>query len=62
MKLPIGRFGIFQPGARADDRFGHGCDRLVLADHALVQFVFQVQQLLHFAFEQLASPERRSSG
>ncbi len=62
MKLPIGRFGILQPGAGANHGLrnrGHG---FVLADHALVQLFFEMQQLLHFAFEQTRNRERRSSG
>ena len=44
---------IRQTRARAQDRFGDRVDRFVLADDALVQFVLEVQQLLHLAFEQL---------
>ena len=52
MKLPIGPIGIFQPGAGADHRLRNRRHGFVLADHALVQFFFEMQQLLHFAFEQ----------
>ena len=48
-----GPLGIFQPAARAHDRVGHGFDGFVLADHALVKFLGQVQKLLDLAFEQL---------
>ncbi len=47
-----GTVGILQAGAGADDGLGHGGDGFVLADDALVQLLFQVQQLLHFAFQQ----------
>ncbi len=47
----MGRFGIFQPRARANDGLGHGGDGLVLTNHALVQFLVQVQEFLHLAFE-----------
>ena len=53
---------IFQPGAGANDGFGDGRHRFILADDALVQFVFEMQQFLNFAFEQLAKPGFRSSG
>ena len=44
--------GIFQAGTGADDGLGDSDDRFVLADDTLVQLVFKMQQLLHFAFEQ----------
>ena len=53
MKVPMGRLGSFKPDARAHHRFGHGVHGFVLADDALVQLLFEVQQLLHLAFEQL---------
>ncbi len=44
---------IGQAGARAPDRVRHRMHGLVLADHALVQFVFHAQQLVALAFEHL---------
>ncbi len=44
---------VLQAAASPQHRVGHRLHRLVLADHALVQFLAQVQQLLHLAFEQL---------
>ena len=38
--------GVLQPGARAAQRVGHGLDGLVLADHALVQALLHVHELL----------------
>src|SRR3546814_9200595 len=40
--------------ARATHGVGHGLDRLVLADHASMQRLFHVQQLLALALEHLA--------
>ena len=45
MNEPIGRLGSCRPRAAAADGVGHGLDRLVLADHALVEPLFQHQQL-----------------
>ena len=42
--------GILQAGAAAADRVGHGLDRFVLADDALMQALFQHQQLVPFGF------------
>src|SRR3954453_16709427 len=60
MNEPPGRFGSFRPprvrgvasemhlsssaGARSPDGLGDRPDRLVLADHALVQLIFHVEQ------------------
>ena len=59
MKEPSGRFGILQAGARAANRVGDRLDRFVLADDALVQPLFHLQQLLDFAFHQ---PADRDAG
>ena len=48
-----GTVGVLQSRARAQHRLGDRLHRLVLADHPLVQFLFQVQQLLQLAFQQL---------
>ena len=53
MNEPIGRCGSFKSRASANDRLGDGIHCFVLADHALVQFVGEVQQLFLLAFEQL---------
>ena len=53
---------ILQSGAGAADRAGHGLDRLVLADHALVQPLFHLEQLLDFALEQAADGDVRPAG
>ena len=47
---------IGQARARAADRVGDRGDRLVLADHALVQLGFHLQQLVALALHQLATP------
>ena len=44
--------GVFEAGAGADDRVGHGLHRFVLADDALVENLVQAKQFLLFAFEQ----------
>ena len=44
--------GVLQAGARAAQRVGHGLHRLVLADHALVQALLHVHELLHLALQQ----------
>ncbi len=49
-----GLVGIRQPGSRATHGVGHGGDRLVLADHPVVQGFFHAQQLVALAFEHLA--------
>jgi hypothetical protein len=41
-----------QPGASAAERIGHGLDGLILSDHALVQTLLHVDQLLGLALEQ----------
>ena len=43
---------VLQAGARAAQRVGHGRDRLVLADHPLVQALLHVDQLLDLAFHE----------
>ena len=45
---------IGEAGAGALDRIGHGGHGLLLADHPLVQFGFEVQQFLHLGLHQLA--------
>ncbi len=54
MNEPIGRLRILQAAAAAADGVGHGLDRLVLADHALVQSLFQHQQLGPFGLHHAA--------
>ncbi len=44
---------IGEARTRAQHRFGDGVDGFVLPDHALVQLLFEVQQLLLLALEQL---------
>ena len=46
-----GPIGILQAAATAADGVGHGLDRFVLADHALVQSFFHDQQLRLFGFQ-----------
>ncbi len=50
---------ILDPGARAADRLRHGDDRLVLADHALVQLVLHADQLLGLGLGQLEDRDAR---
>ncbi len=58
--------GVLQAGARAAHRVGHGAHGLVLANHALVQALLHLDQLLDLAFEQLrdrhAGPLRDNLG
>ena len=53
---------ILQAGARAADRVRDRDHGLVLADDALVQPLFHLQQLLDFALHELADRNVRSSG
>ena len=53
---------ILQAGAGAANRVGHGGDRFVLADDALVEALFHVNQLLDFAFHQPAHRDVRPLG
>ena len=50
--VPIGRSGSLQAGAGAAQRVGDGLDGLVLADHALVQALLHVDELLDLALDQ----------
>ena len=50
---------IGKPERERDHRFRHEPDGLFLPDHALVQFFFQLEQLAHLAFEQLADGDAR---
>jgi hypothetical protein len=59
MKLPSGRFGVLQSGARAADRIRDRANRLLLADDALMQALFHLEELLDFAFHQ---PADRNAG
>ena len=59
MKLPSGRLRILQPGARAANRVRDRANRFVLADDALVQALFHLEQLLDLAFHQ---PADRDAG
>ena len=52
MKLPSGRFGSCRPARARRMALATARDGLVLADHALVQPLFHVDELLHFAFHQ----------
>ena len=45
MNEPLGRFGILEPGAGAADALADGLDRHLLADDALVQLGFHVEEL-----------------
>ena len=45
--------GILQPGPRAPHRVGHRTHRLILADHALLQPLLHLDQLLDLALQQL---------
>ena len=59
MNEPVGRFGILDPGARAADRLGDGDDRLLLADHALVQLLLHPDQLLRLGLGELEDRDAR---
>ena len=52
-KLPIGRLRVREPGARAPQRVRDRLDRLVLADHPVVEALLHVDQLLDLALHQL---------
>src|SRR5262249_13823380 len=45
--------GVFEARSRADDGVGHRLDRLLLADHTLVQALPEAEELLLLALEQL---------
>ena len=62
IKLPIGRRGVFEPRRAAKHGVGHGVDRLVLADHALMQVHGKRQHFFLFAFHELAYRNMRPSG
>ena len=47
----MGRFGSDKSGARASYGFGHGLNRRVLSDDALMQMLFQMQQFVRLALE-----------
>ena len=49
---PIGRFGSWRPVRARRSAFADGGDRLVLADHAAVEALLHVDQLLGLALEQ----------
>ena len=51
MNEPIGRFGSCSPARARRTAFATACDGLVLADHALVQPLLHVEQLLALALE-----------
>src|SRR5581483_2138395 len=57
---------ILDAGARAEDGTRDRLDRLVLADHALVEVLFQVEELLALALDELrhrnARPARHNLG
>ena len=53
---------IFQTGASPHDRLGNRLDGLVLADDAQVEFVLEVEQLLHFPFQKLGHGDVRPAG
>ena len=63
---PDGTVGILESGARADHRVGNGGHRLILANHAFVQMLLEMRELLHLAFEQArdgnAGPSRDDFG
>ena len=46
MKTPIGRRGVLEAGAGATHGLGERLDRLVLADDAVVDGLFHVQEAL----------------
>src|SRR5213596_1532282 len=58
MNEPVGRFGSLMP-ARAADLVRHGGDRLFLADHALVQLVLHVHELLRLGLGELEHRDAR---
>ena len=59
MNEPLGRLGSLMPGARAADRLRDGDDRLVLADHALVQLVLHAHELLRLGLGELEDRDAR---
>ncbi len=60
MNEPVGRFGILDPGPRsAGSTWRHGHDRLVLADHALVQLLLHADQLLGLGLGELEDRDAR---
>ena len=49
---PDGPLGVLEPGTRATNGVGHGLDGLVLADHAIVEPLLHVDELLELALHQ----------
>ncbi len=47
-----GTVGVLEAAAGAQDGLGDGGDGVVLTDDALVKLAFEVEELVHFAFEQ----------
>ena len=58
---PIGRLGSLSPARERRIAFATTRQRRVLSDHALAQPLFHLDELLHFAFEHLATRECRST-
>ena len=44
--------GILETGARAHHRIGHSLNGFILANHALVQIILELEQFFFLAFEQ----------
>ena len=53
--------GVLQSSPAASDCIAHCCYGLVLPDHPLVEFLFEVEQLLAFALQHLAHGDARPS-
>ena len=53
---------VLDARARAADRLGHGDDRLVLADHALVELVLHADELLRLRLGELEDRDARPHG
>ena len=53
---------VLDAGARAADRLGHGDDRLVLADDALVELLLHPDELLRLGFRELEDRDARPHG
>ena len=66
MNEPIGPVGVAEPGAAAAHRCRHRGDGVVLSDHALVQALLDVQELLGLPLEHAADrdagPARHHGG
>ena len=54
--------GILKSGTRTAHRIGDGCDGFVLANHTLMQFLFEVQQFFALTLHHAVDGDARPAG